>query len=50
MTSFKELGVIVEDVPCCKCGLVTRVVALGFGALPRIDTFVGSCCRRYRDA
>jgi hypothetical protein len=40
---------IVEEIPCCKCGAVTVLYALTFAALPRLDTYVGSCCRVYKE-
>ncbi len=36
---LRDLGVIVEIIPCHICGVETTVYALGFAAMPPIDTF-----------
>ena len=36
---LRELGVIVEEIPCCVCGVVTIVHCLGFAAVPDVARF-----------
>ena len=47
MTTLEEEGVVTLELTCRKCGTVTVVYALGWSAMPELDSYVGSCCRVY---